>query len=96
MDGHGRRGRVPRRALGGVTRYATSVPEPYDAVLLDLYDTIVWSEWFRMRDAIATRIGEGMEADRLQKAFERRVRHGGWDGSGACRETWPQSWTPRG
>ena len=46
------------------------MPERYDAVLLDLYDTIVWSEWFRMRDAIAARIGEGMEANRLQKAFE--------------------------
>ena len=46
------------------------VPERHDAVLLDLYDTIVWSEWFRMRDAIAARIGDGMEADRLQKAFE--------------------------
>ena len=46
------------------------VPERYDAVLLDLYDTIVWSEWFRLRDAIAARIGDGMEADRLQKAFE--------------------------
>jgi putative hydrolase of the HAD superfamily len=46
------------------------VSEPYDAVLLDLYDTIVWSEWFRLRDAIAARIGDDMEADRLQKAFE--------------------------
>lgn len=46
------------------------MPERYEAVLLDLYDTIVWSEWFRMRDAIAARIGDGMEADRLQKAFE--------------------------
>jgi putative hydrolase of the HAD superfamily len=46
------------------------VPEPYDAVLLDLYDTIVWSEWFRLRDAIAARIGDDMEADRLQKSFE--------------------------
>jgi HAD superfamily hydrolase (TIGR01509 family) len=46
------------------------VPEPYDAVLLDLYDTIVWSEWFRLRDAIAARIGNDMEAGRLQKAFE--------------------------
>jgi putative hydrolase of the HAD superfamily len=46
------------------------VPEPYDAVLLDLYDTIVWSEWFRLRDDIAARIGDAMEADRLQKAFE--------------------------
>jgi putative hydrolase of the HAD superfamily len=46
------------------------MPEPYAAVLIDLYDTIVWSEWFRLRDAIAARIGDGMEADRLQKAFE--------------------------
>jgi putative hydrolase of the HAD superfamily len=46
------------------------VPEPYDAVMLDLYDTIVWSEWFRLRDAVAARIGDDMEADRLQKAFE--------------------------
>jgi HAD superfamily hydrolase (TIGR01509 family) len=46
------------------------VPEPYDAVLLDLYDTVVWSEWFRLRDAIVARIGDDMEADRLQKAFE--------------------------
>jgi putative hydrolase of the HAD superfamily len=46
------------------------VPDPYDAVLLDLYDTIVWSEWFRLRDAIAARIGDDMEADSLQKAFE--------------------------
>lgn len=46
------------------------MPEPYDAVLLDLYDTIVWSEWFRLRDAIAARIGDDMEADRLQEAFE--------------------------
>lgn len=46
------------------------MPEPHDAVLLDLYDTIVWSEWFRLRDAIAARIGNDMEADRLQEAFE--------------------------
>jgi HAD superfamily hydrolase (TIGR01509 family) len=46
------------------------VPEPYDAVLLDLYDTIVWSEWFRLRDALAARLGSEMDAVRLQKAFE--------------------------
>jgi putative hydrolase of the HAD superfamily len=46
------------------------VPEPYAAVLIDLYDTIVWSEWFRLRDAIAARIGDDMEADQLQRAFE--------------------------
>jgi HAD superfamily hydrolase (TIGR01509 family) len=55
---------------GRSDRYATHVPERYDAVLLDLYDTIVWSEWFRMRDAIAARVGDGMDADKLQKAFE--------------------------
>lgn len=44
---------------------------PYDAVLLDLYDTTVWSEWFRLRDAIAAVIGDEMEAVRLQEAFER-------------------------
>jgi len=47
------------------------VPDPYDAVLLDLYDTTVWSEWFRLRDAIALRIGNDMEADHLQQAFEK-------------------------
>ena len=47
------------------------MPERYDAVLLDLYDTIVWSEWFRMRDAIAGPDRRSrMEADRLQEAFE--------------------------
>ena len=51
IDGHRRRRRVPRRALGGLTGTLRRVPEPYDAVLLDLYDTIVWSEWFRLRDA---------------------------------------------
>jgi putative hydrolase of the HAD superfamily len=29
----------------------------FDVVLLDLYDTIVWSEWFRLRDLIASRTG---------------------------------------
>jgi HAD superfamily hydrolase (TIGR01509 family) len=47
------------------------MPEPFDAVMLDLYDTIVWSDWFRLRDAIAARIGDEMEATRLQEAFER-------------------------
>jgi len=53
-----------------VTGTLRGVPEPFEAVLLDLYDTIVWSEWFRMRDAMAALIGNEMEADRLQKAFE--------------------------
>ena len=42
--------------------------EPFDAVLLDLYDTIVWSEWGKLRDLIATRIGIDTKA--LTKAFE--------------------------
>ena len=46
------------------------MPEPFDAVLLDLYDTIVWSQWFAMRDQFAARIGGGLDGSRLQKAFE--------------------------
>jgi putative hydrolase of the HAD superfamily len=42
--------------------------EPFDAVLLDLYDTIVWSEWGKLRDLIAARIGIDTKA--LTKAFE--------------------------
>jgi len=53
-----------------VTGTLRRVLEPFEAVLLDLYDTIVWSEWFRMRDTMAALIGDEMEADRLQKAFE--------------------------
>jgi len=59
------------------------VPEPYDAVLLDLYDTIVWSEWFRLRDAIAARIGDEMEAVRLQEAFEQTRSARGVGGFGS-------------
>jgi putative hydrolase of the HAD superfamily len=44
------------------------MPEPFDAVLLDLYDTIVWSEWGALRDLIATRIG--IDTKVLTKAFE--------------------------
>jgi putative hydrolase of the HAD superfamily len=44
------------------------MPEPFDAVLLDLYDTIVRSEWGKLRDLIATRIGIDTKA--LTKAFE--------------------------
>jgi putative hydrolase of the HAD superfamily len=46
------------------------MPESFDAVLLDLYDTIVWSEWFRLRDQIAARIGGDVDQRLLQKAFE--------------------------
>jgi putative hydrolase of the HAD superfamily len=48
--------------------------ERYDAVLLDLYDTIVWSEWSRLRDLIAER--SGLDAELLLKAFDasRRAR----------------------
>jgi HAD superfamily hydrolase (TIGR01509 family) len=44
------------------------MPEPFDAVLLDLYDTIVWSEWGKLRDLIATRVGVDTKA--LTKAFD--------------------------
>lgn len=44
------------------------MPEPFDAVLLDLYDTIVWSEWGKLRDLIAARIG--VDTNTLTKAFE--------------------------
>ena len=46
------------------------MPEPFDAVLLDLYDTIVWSKWFAMRDQFAARIGGNVDGPLLQKAFE--------------------------
>ena len=46
------------------------MPEPYDTVLLDLYDTIVWSQWFAMRDQFAARIGGDIDGSLLQKAFE--------------------------
>jgi putative hydrolase of the HAD superfamily len=44
------------------------MPEPYDAVLLDLYDTIVWSEWASLRDKIASRLG--VDARTLVRAFD--------------------------
>jgi putative hydrolase of the HAD superfamily len=44
------------------------VPEPFDVVLLDLYDTIVWSEWGKLRDLIAARLG--LKTGQLMKAFE--------------------------
>jgi len=44
------------------------VPEPFDAVLLDLYDTIVWSEWASLRDKIAARLG--VEERALVHAFD--------------------------
>jgi putative hydrolase of the HAD superfamily len=40
----------------------------FDVVLLDLYDTIVWSEWFRLRDLIAARTG--LDQPTLIAAFE--------------------------
>jgi putative hydrolase of the HAD superfamily len=44
------------------------MPEPFDAVLLDLYDTIVWSEWARLRDLIASQARVDERA--LLKAFD--------------------------
>jgi putative hydrolase of the HAD superfamily len=40
----------------------------FDVVLLDLYDTIVWSEWFRLRDLIASRTG--LDQPALIAAFD--------------------------
>ncbi|HEY7667163.1 MAG TPA: HAD-IA family hydrolase [Actinomycetota bacterium] len=40
----------------------------FDVVLLDLYDTIAWSEWFRLRDRIAARTG--LDDLALARAFE--------------------------
>jgi putative hydrolase of the HAD superfamily len=40
----------------------------FEVVLLDLYDTIVWSEWARLRDLIAERIG--LDQRTLIAAFE--------------------------
>jgi HAD superfamily hydrolase (TIGR01509 family) len=39
------------------------------AVLLDLYDTLVWSEWFKLRDLMAARLGIG--SAELVEAFKR-------------------------
>lgn len=42
--------------------------ELFDAVLLDLYDTIVWTEWYRLRDLIATRLD--LDVPLLAKSFD--------------------------
>jgi HAD superfamily hydrolase (TIGR01509 family) len=42
--------------------------EPPTAVLIDLYDTLVWGEWPGLRDTMAARIGITSAA--LQSAFE--------------------------
>jgi putative hydrolase of the HAD superfamily len=44
------------------------MPEAFDAVLLDLYDTIVWSDWHRLRDLITARLP--IDDATLQSAFE--------------------------
>ena len=44
------------------------MPEPFDAVLLDLYDTIVWSDWASLRDKIAARLG--VDERTLLRAFD--------------------------
>lgn len=40
----------------------------FDVVLLDLYDTIAWSEWFRLRERIAARTG--LDEPALIAAFD--------------------------
>jgi putative hydrolase of the HAD superfamily len=42
--------------------------EPFDAVLLDLYDTVAWSSWHPWQVTIAERIG--VEPQRVGGAFE--------------------------
>jgi putative hydrolase of the HAD superfamily len=44
------------------------MPDAFDAVLLDLYDTIVWSDWRRLRDMITSRVPVDDAA--LQSAFD--------------------------
>jgi putative hydrolase of the HAD superfamily len=44
------------------------MPSPFDAVLLDLYDTVGWSTWHAWQAAIAARIGATPEA--VGRAFE--------------------------
>jgi len=41
----------------------------YDAVLLDLYDTLVWSDWHAWQDRLADRLGITLEA--MGHAFSR-------------------------
>jgi len=41
----------------------------YDAVLLDLYDTLVWSDWHAWQDRLADRLGIPLEA--MGHAFSR-------------------------
>jgi putative hydrolase of the HAD superfamily len=38
------------------------VPAPYDAVLLDLYDTVAWSEWHAWQLRLAEELGIGFQA----------------------------------
>lgn len=40
----------------------------FDAVILDLYDTIMWTEWARLRDHIASQVGVDVGA--LLRAFD--------------------------
>jgi putative hydrolase of the HAD superfamily len=44
------------------------MPSPFDAVLLDLYDTVAWSTWHAWQAAIAARIGAAPDA--VGRAFE--------------------------
>ena len=42
---------------------------PYDAVLLDLYDTLVWSDWFSWQGRVADHLG--VTHDAIGQAFTR-------------------------
>jgi HAD superfamily hydrolase (TIGR01509 family) len=58
-------GAVPRRAVAW--RHMPTAEAP-TAVLIDLYDTLVWGEWPGLRDTMAARIGISSAA--LQSAFD--------------------------
>ena len=45
------------------------MPGSFDAVLLDLYDTVAWSEWPALRDLICGRLG--IQPGELLRAFDR-------------------------
>ena len=63
-----RRGERALRA-GAVAPRPRLTPMSYDAVLLDLYDTLVWSDWYGWQDRLADRLG--VTTDEMSAAFSR-------------------------
>ena len=56
------------------------------AVLLDLYDTLAWTEWKTMRIELEERLG--LERKALLRAFDRSRPSAAPEPSGAPRATW--------